>query len=281
MIQIVSDSSTLYSVSQAKEKGLYSVPLSVSINKNSYREFEELTSSQLLTMIQDGQIPSSSQPSIGEKLNLYNELAKDNQVIDITMADGLSGTYQSALMAKDTCEYSENVTVFNSKTLCGPHRALVDQALNMRDANCSHEEIMHMLVESVKTEISFLIPFDFQFLMRGGRVSKASANLGGLLRLIVCMKKSDEGKTLEKHSISRTLKKAIKSIFDEFDKHDVDDDYIFSISHAFNEEVALEIEKAIRKKFEKAKIILYPLSPVFITQGGPGCCAIQAIKIIK
>lgn len=281
MIQIVSDSSTLYSVDQAKAVGLETCPLSVTVASKSYREFEDLSSSQLIDLISQGNIPTSSQPAIGEKIDLYNKYGKDGKVIDITMAAGLSGTYDSACMARESCDYSDNVYVFNSKTLCAPHRALVDTALDMVKENCSCDEIMTMLKKSSDTEISFLIPFDFGFLQRGGRVSKAAAGLGGLLKLIVLMSKSEDGRQLEKQSVDRTLKKTIAAISAGFDKKNIDDTYEISISHAFNEEVALKIKDALEKKYANTNIKLYPLSPAFITQGGPKCCAIQAIKIIR
>ena len=212
---------------------------------------------------------------------IRDRYGKDQDVIDITMAAGLSGTYDSALMAKESCNYPDNISVFNSKTLCGPHRVLVNEALKMAKDGKTKEEILYMLEESAKTDVSFLIPFDFDFLQRGGRVSKTAAGLGGLLKLVVCMKKSDDGRCLEKHSVNRTLKKVVLSIFEEFDNRNVDDSYHFSISHADNEEIAIKIKKGLIEKYPNAVIEIFNLSPVFITQGGPKCCAIQAIKIVK
>lgn len=281
MVQIIADSSTLYSKEQAKQIGLVTTPLVVVVDKNNYREFETIDSDSLLNMIENGAIPKSSQPPIGEKIDLYNKYGKEQEVIDITMAAGLSGTYDSALMAKQSCDYSDKISVFNSKTLCGPHRFLVNEALKMAQEGKSKEEILYMLEESAKTDVSFLIPFDFDFLQRGGRVSKAAAGLGGLLKLIVCMKKSDDGRCLEKHCVHRTLKRVVLSIFEEFNQHNVDDSYRISISHAFNEEIASKIKAALKEKYPNAMIEMFALSPAFITQGGPKCCAIQAIKIVK
>ena len=106
MIHIISDSSTLYSIESAKKKGLSIVPLNISVDSQTYRDFEDITSTQLLTMIEDHKIPKTSQPSLGEKIDLYNELSKDgDEVIDIAMASGLSGTYQTAMMAKNSCDH--------------------------------------------------------------------------------------------------------------------------------------------------------------------------------
>lgn len=281
MVQIISDSSTLYSKAEGEAIGLEISPLSIMINGENYREFETITSEELIAKIEKGGIPSSSQPPIGEKIDLYNHYGANGEVIDITIAQGLSGTYDTALSAKEICDYAANITVFNSQTLCGPQRTLTDAALKMAKEGMSREAIVKMLEESAKTDVSFLIPFDFAFLQRGGRLSKAAAGLGGLLKLIVCMRKSDDGKTLEKHSINRTLKKAFASIIDELKKREVDETYHFAISHAINPEMADKMKEELLRHYPKADIKIYTLSPAFITQGGPGCCALQTIKIVK
>ena len=102
MVKIVTDSSTLYSSEQGREKGINVVPLHVSVGGKSYKDLDELTGMGLIELIKEGLIPQSSQPSIGEKIETYNKLAKDDEIIDIAMAGGLSGTYNSALTAKET-----------------------------------------------------------------------------------------------------------------------------------------------------------------------------------
>ena len=228
MIHIISDSSTLYSIESAKKKGLSIVPLNISVDSQTYRDFEDITSTQLLTMIEEHKIPKTSQPSLGEKIDLYNKLSKDgDEVIDIAMASGLSGTYQTAMMAKD----------------------------------------------------SYLVPVDFQFLVRGGRIKGLAATLGGALKLIPILKKGVDGIGLDKFGVSRTYKKAVNMVVEDFKNNGFDSNYTFYISHAFNEDLAMMFEKKIKETFEGVKVVIYPLSPAFITQGGPGCVAVQAIKM--
>lgn len=279
MLQIVTDSSTLYSVREGEEKGITVCPLHVNIDGKSYRDFEDLTSTKLLKFIQEKKVPSTSQPSIGEKIDTYNRLSEEGEVLDITMAQGLSGTYDNALLAKSQCDHPEKIHILNSKTLCGPHRSLVDLAIKMKEAGASLEEIKTELEKARETDISFLIPFDFQFLLRGGRVRQIEAGLGGLLKLIPVMKRQEDGTVLVKFTVTRTFKKALRSILEEFDKRNVTDAYTFYITHAFNDELAFAAQKMLREKYPEAKIVIYPLSPTFITQGGPGCIAIQTIKI--
>ncbi|WP_297236561.1 DegV family protein [uncultured Faecalicoccus sp.] len=279
MLQIVTDSSTLYSIKDGAEKGITVCPLNVNIEGQSYRDFEDITSTKLLKMIKEKKVPSTSQPSIGEKIDTYNRLCQQGEVLDITMAQGLSGTYDNAILAKNQCDHPEKIHVLNSKTLCGPHRLLVDQALKMAQEGKSLDEIVSSLEKARETDLSFLIPFDFQFLLRGGRVRHVEAGLGGLLKLIPVMKRQEDGTILVKFTVVRTFKKALRMILEEFDKKGVNQDYIFYITHAFNDELAFEAQSALRNKYPEAKIVVYPLSPTFITQGGPGCIAIQTIKV--
>ena len=91
MVRIVSDTSTLYSTAQAREAGFAVSPLSVTIAGESYRELDEMTSEHFVEIIVKGNKPASSQPAIGEVMDLYQEYAGE-EIINIAMADGLSGT---------------------------------------------------------------------------------------------------------------------------------------------------------------------------------------------
>lgn len=279
MIHIVTDSSTLYSIKEGKEIGLSIVPLNITVEDCSYRDFEDITDKQLLEMIAEHKIPRTSQPSLGEKIDLYNSLIKQGDVIDITMASGLSGTYQTACLAKKACDAPERVYVVDSLTLCGPHRAMVDRALEMAAERKNVEEIISYLDKVKQKEISFLIPIDFEFLVRGGRLNGMAGVLGGLLKLMAIMKKGEGGKGLDKFSVCRTARKAGHDIVEEMKREGVDASYTFFISHAVNEELAHKMKSKIEQEFVGATIHMYPLSPSFITQGGPGCVAIQAIQL--
>ncbi len=281
MIKIVTDSSTLYSVKEAEQIGLYSVPLNISIDSKSYQDLEEITDEDLYHMIDEHKIPRTSQPSLGEKIDLYNKLSEENEVIDITMASGLSGTYQTALIAQSSCNHPDKVYVIDSMTLCGPHRHLVDTALEMASKGFSVNDILHMVEESRKTDVSYLLPVDFNYLVRGGRIKGVAAKIGGLLKIIPVLKKGENGVGLEKHSISKTLKRAINSVIDDLKECNVDNSYYFYVTHAKNSELANTFVEKIKDTFNAEHIFVYPLSPSFITQGGPGCVAVQAIKIIR
>ena len=280
MIKIITDSASQLSKKQGNEIGVEVTPLIVNINNQSYKDYEEITDLQLIQKIKDGGIPSSSQPSIGEKLDTYNYwIEQGYEIIDITMADGLSGTYQSACMAKDSCDDPSKVTVYNSRTLCVPQYVLVNKASKMARNNASKDEIIQMLDASCATSLNFMIPIDFDFLLRGGRTSNASAFLGGLLKLIPIVKGNETCTRLEKFAVARTYRKAFAQMLDYFEEHGVNQDYTICLAHALNEELLDKAIASVQKKFPGIKIVSLPLAPSLITQGGPGCIAVQTICI--
>lgn len=277
MIRIVSDSSSLYSVKEGQANGVIIAPLSVNINGKSYKEHEDIETKEFIDIINEGHIPTSSQPSIGEVMNIYDRYPED-EIINISMADGLSGTYQSACMAKTMVDHGDNITVINSKTLCGPHRYLVDVAVKLVEAGKTKSEIISEVEALIETSTSFLIPKDFDYLVRGGRLSPLVGRIGGLVKLVPVMTLSEDCTRLEKFATKRTFKKAIQAICEDFTNKGVNEEYKIYISHACDEELALSAKEMIEKQIANTEIEVILLTPVFTTQGGPGCVAIQAIK---
>lgn len=276
MIRIIVDSSTLYTVEEGRQLNIDVVPLTVTINQKSYKEFEELSATEFYEMIQQGHIPTSSQPAVGEYIDLF-EKYKDDDVLVIAMADGLSGTYQSCVGAKETSGY-DNVVVINSKTLCVPHRLVVNDAIEMRDQGKSFQEIVDMVTSKCNTAISFLLPQDFNFLKRGGRLTPFAATLGGFLRIQPILTQTEDGTRLEKFGIGRNFNIAVNRVLDHLQEIGIDNQYRFGVSHAFTLEQANQVVEKIKKKFNVTKVELEELSCAFITQGGPLCVAIQVIK---
>ena len=213
MIRLISDSSTLYSIEEGKALPCDITPLCVTINGKTYREFEEIDAETFLGLIKAGYIPSSSQPSMGELIELF-EKYPDDEILVISMADGLSGTYQTAEAARQHTEHPERIHVVNSQTLCGPHRYLVDLAARLIRDGRQIEDILETLQNKIATSLSFLLPQDFSYLKRGGRCTPMAAAMGGLLKLQPIMIQAEEGRRLEKFGVGRSFDAAVKSVLD-------------------------------------------------------------------
>ena len=156
MVRIITDSSSLYTVEEGRDTGIDSVPLSVSIGDCHGRDLQ-MDMPQFYKRIDEGQIPTSSQPPIGEVLDTY-EKHRGEPIINISMADGLSGTYESACSARAMAKNKEDITVFNSRTLCGPHRYMVDQAHRMAGEGREKHEILKWLEEAAVSYTHLTLP---------------------------------------------------------------------------------------------------------------------------
>lgn len=280
MIKIISDSSTLYSSSQARARGFYSVPLQVILDRQSYSDYEDLSSQEMAQRCREGATPGTSQPSIQRKLELYNELLQDpdNEVLDLCMADGLSGTYQSACSLRTMCEDPDRVVVFNTRTLCGPHRAMTETALQMAENGASMEEILQCLQAMQEQEASALMVKDFGFLQRGGRISRAKALAGSFLHLVPVAVKNEEGSSLEIVGAGRTFQRSFEKVLQFLQSRGLDEKWKLYICHGDHESAAQKARDWFARKVPGISIELYPLCPMFIAHGGPGCVAVQAIR---
>lgn len=276
MIRIISDTSTLYSVSEGEKLGIYVSPLSVTIADKTYEEFEDIQTEEFVDIINEGHIPLSSQPSLGRVVDLYNRFPKD-EILNITMADGLSGTYNSAVVAKDMVDHKDKIHVINSKTLCGPHRTLVQYAKELADKHLSMTEIKAKLETMIESSRSFLIPSDFDYLKRGGRLSHFSAFIGKTIHLVPVMTLTKDCKQLHNFTIKRNFSKAILEIIQSFQEDKVGENHKLFISHSVAPSLADIARKLIKEAFPHTEVSILKLSPAFTTQGGPGCVAIQSI----
>ncbi len=276
MIRILADSSTMYTKAQAKEMNVDIAPLSVTINDKSYREYEEISDVEFYEIIKKGHTPRSSQPPVGEYMDYFEEHAEDD-ILVLCMADGLSGAYQSCASARSNFE-RDNIEVINTRTLCGPHRYLLQLAVKLRDEGKTLKEITAVMNQKMDTAISFLLPQDFGYLKRGGRMTPLAATLGGLLKIQPVVTQTPDGKKLDKFAVGRNFDLGINKVIKELIDKGVNKNYRISISHAFVPEQAQKVKEKVMKAIEGAEVEVLNLSCAFITQGGPLCLAVQAIE---
>lgn len=278
MVRIIADTSTLYNSRQAEEAGFNVNPLSVTIAGKSYKEFDEITSEEFVSIIRQGYMPTSSQPSIGDVAEMYNRFPED-EILSISMADGLSGTYNSAVSAASLCGHQANITVLNTQTLCGPHRHLVEKANTLAKEGKSKEEILTALQEIMGSHKSFLLPADFDYLRRGGRLSPLVSYVGKAANLTPVMTQTDDGCRLTIAAVRRGFAHGFKYVAEAMVKHGVGSGWKVYVVHADALATAQKALDIMKNAIPDAQYEVHPLSPAFITQGGPGCVAIQAIKI--
>ena len=251
-------------------------PLSVTINGKSYREFDEISSEQFVSIIHEGHMPTSSQPAVGEIAAMYERYAGE-EIINIAMAEGLSGTYNGAVAAAGMIDDGD-ITVINSRTLCGPHRYMVEKAVEMANNGAGKDEIVAHVEQLMDSAKSYLMPADFDYLRRGGRLSPLVSYVGKTIKLVPMMTQTEDGKQLTLAGVRRSFKQAIQYVAKSLQERGVDDDWRIYISHADAMDKAEQAREILKESFPNAFYDILPLSPAFITQGGPGCVAVQVVK---
>ncbi len=278
MVRILTDTSSMYTVAQGAEMGVTVVPLTLTIAGKSYREIEEISYAEFKKLIDEGHIPASSQPAVGEVMEVYETATAENPVLHITLADGMSGAYQSAMGIRETMENKEHITVFHSGTLCTPQWVMVRVAKEMADKGHTVEEILKVLNEIKDDDKSYMIPQDFDYLRRGGRLAPAAAKVGSMLKLTPVMTLSADDRQIEKAGMTRGLPKAIDKVAEGFKNHGVTGEkHMITVAHSSClEDAQLAIEK-LSAAFPDCKITLFELTPVLTTQSGPRCVSIQSM----
>lgn len=280
MIHIVSDSSTLYSPGEALKAGFHCVPLSVCIDGRTCRDYEEISSKEMAAHCRRGAAVTSSQPAVGEKTGLYAELLKnpEDEILDITIADGLSGTWSTAMMARTLSPDGARVTVFNSRALGGPHRLMVETAVRMRDEGASVKEILEVLTRMAESDVSTVTVSDLHFLADGGRIPKGLAAMGSMLRVRPTVIRRPDGTSLDTLCVSRTWKGAFQKTAAAFDRKGMDASNVIYILQADCPDTAEKARDWFAARYPDNEIVILELCPMFMVHGGPGCLALETVR---
>ena len=275
-MRIIADTATLFAPDQGETNGMTIIPVCVSINDNTYKDYAEISSEEFLKLIEAGGIPSSSQPAIGDMLDVFE--SSNDEMLVLTVGDGLSGAYQTALGARNLAEDPERIHVINSKTLAGPLRYLAQKAVALKEEGLNIEKIKAELLESIESSVSFVIPEDFEFLRRSGRLTTITAKVGGVLKLLPVMTQTEDKMRIKPLTIKRTWKAAVEAITQKLESLGIDQKYLISVCHAGTYQKAVTVLQQIKEKFDQCETEILQLSPALITHGGPGCIVVQAIR---
>lgn len=181
-VAIVTDSNSGISQAEAKEKGIYVMPMPFTIDGVDYLEDINLTREQFYEKLSTEGVVLTSQPSPANVTDLWDEILKDfEEIVYIPMSSGLSGSCQTAMMLAD--DYDGKVQVVNNQRISVTQRRSVEDAVALAEAGKSAAEIRQIL-EEVKFESSIYIMLDtLHYLKKGGRITPAAAAIGSLLKL--------------------------------------------------------------------------------------------------
>ncbi|MGG0913463.1 DegV family protein [Bacillus velezensis] len=215
-IAVVTDSTAYIPKEMREEHHIHMIPLQVVFGEKTFREETELDWRSFYKEVKNhDELPTTSQPSFGELIALYEELSKTyDAVISIHLSSGISGTYNSAASANTMVDHIK-VYPFDSEISCLAQGFYALKAAQLiKDGVDSPEEIIKELEEMKKTVRAYFMVDDLSHLQRGGRLSSAQAFIGGLLKVKPIL--HFDNKVIVPFEKIRTRKKAISRIFELF-----------------------------------------------------------------
>ena len=242
MIRIIVDSSADYSLAEIEKKQMTLVSLNISLGEKTYQDGFDISRDQLYEwLIESGDFPKTAQPSPETFLKHFEEAkAAGDDVICILLSSALSGTCQSAHLAKNMADY-DNIHIIDSLAATHLIRFLANKACAMRDAGHTAEEIV-AAVEELKGRIKVIAAVDtLEYLCRGGRVSRAAAAIGNMANLKPIITVTPEG---EVSVIGKCMgkNKSMSFIVNAAQEYEIDENYpIYSI-YSYGQENCISLE---------------------------------------
>jgi fatty acid kinase fatty acid binding subunit len=244
------------------------VPLYVLFGEESYRDYVELSPEEFYARLRTAeQLPTTSQPTPGDFLAAYEELAGYERIYSLHISSALSGTYQSATTA--AAELGDKVRTVDTESASAAI-AMLGLAVQRRLERGTTDEDIDALVRRFRDDAGLIFTVDtLEFLRRGGRIGRASAWAGELLNVKPIL-------TIEREVIPlkrvRGNRKAVQEFVSAFTSRSENRPTLkVGIAHADAPERAEQLRKMVRAERSQAEIeIVTTLGAVVGTHAGPG-----------
>ena len=251
------------------------------LDNKEYEDFVDITAEEFYdVVVNNPNIDlSTSQVATGRVAELYEEFKNEGytDVIVVTIAAKLSGTYQGAVLAKDLVD-GINVHVVDSKSVSYGQVFLVLKAIEMIEANKDAEEIFNKLNE-LRDKINIYVLVDtLKYLVKNGRLSAASGFIGTLLKIKPLLKVMDDG-SLQAYEKIRTTSKARNRLMEIIEEEIKGKKVMVFLAYTNNKAEAEAIKADLIEKQADLEVLVVPLTPVVGAHAGPGTLGVGYIEL--
>lgn len=250
------------------------VPFKIDVDDKRFIDDENLDTNKLIEAMKASPNPiKTSCPSPGDYLERYRDADVDNIYV-ITISKNLSGSYNSAVLAKNILEKDEphkRVHVFDSKSASVGETLVALKIHELIEEKFSHSEIVEKVEKYIKEMKTFFILESLDNLIKNGRISKTKGLIANVLNLKPIMGSDGDG-NIELVESVRGTKKAFKRLVELIgEKGEKLEEKVLAISHANALEKALELKEEIKQRYNFKDIILVKqagLSTAYANEGG-------------
>lgn len=264
-----------------KQDNIEFFPLKVHIEGQDYEDLISIEPKKVFDKIREGHMPKTSQVSPESFLKKFTEIAENGEKgIYVAFSSQLSGTYQTAVMIRDQVKEEHpglDLTIIDSKCASLGYGLVVKSALTALNAGADHQEIIDTINYQAEHMEHLFTVEDLDYLAKGGRVSKASAFLGGLLNIKPLLHVED-GKLVPIEKL-RGKKKLLKRILELMEERGSDlSKQTIAISHGDDEELAFEMKKMIEEKFSPKDVYINIIGCAIGSHTGTGTLAVFFLR---
>lgn len=277
--QIVTDSTTDLSDSYVAEHDILMLGVTVTIDEITYQTTGEghLTSELLLKKMSDGARPVTSQVNVGQFFDIFKSLvSQDIEVLYIGFSSGLSGTLQSAIMAKEMVletSPTAKITIVDTLAAASGEGYLVREAVKLRDQGKTVSEIVPVIADLVPRLRSWVMADDLFHLSRGGRISKTAATVGTLMSFKPIIDVDLSGKLRQVNKIrgkKKAITSAVTTVLSEIDSQYPE----VMIGYSGDVCIAEKLKITLLKSALVQEVIITPLGPTIVAHTGSGTIAV-------
>ncbi|HAX51355.1 DegV family protein [Muricomes intestini] len=280
-IAIVTDSNSGITQKQGKELGVFVIPMPFFIDGELFLEDITLTQEEFYKRLGEDSDISTSQPSPGDVLELWDSLLeKYDEVVHIPMSSGLSSSCETAVTLSQ--DYGGRVQVVNNQRISVTQVQSVLDAIKLAEEGKTAAEIREVL-EREKMEASIYITVDtLKYLKKGGRITPAAAALGTVLNLKPVLQIQGEkldafAKVRGWKAAKRTMLKAIETdLAERFAGKE--EQMVLGMAYTCSREEVNVWRQEIHNRFPQYEIIEGPLSLSVACHIGPGSMAVTCMK---
>ena len=278
--KILTDSTADLPESWTQEHDVQVLGLTIQLDGQTYETVgpDKLTSEQLLAKMESGSKPTTSQINVGQFEDVFRQYAREGTaVLYVAFASALSGTYQSAVMAREMVleDYPEAIiTILDTKAASMGEGLLVMKAVEARAAGQSLEQTADLLQSLVPRVKTYFLVDDLNHLMRGGRISKAAALMGSLVNIKPIIAVTADG-SLDSVAKVRGKKKAQAEVVGM--TLETISESLVVIAYAGEKEVAENVKEQLLASGQVTEVLILPLGPVISTHTGPGTLGLFSI----
>lgn len=282
-IAILADSGCQIEVGSMEDKGVFIVPLTITIDDKAYLDNVEITSKEVFELMEkEDKFVKTSQPATGKVVEAIQKIKDQGytHIIGLPIATGLSSAYEGMKLACDMEDMP--VTLIDTKSTACNHKYLIEVAAKLVSQGKGKDEIKAILEGLVEDSATIIMAPNLKHLAKGGRITPTVAKLAGMLKIVPVMKLNyDLGGRIDSLDKVRTVKKAnLKIIEHMIDVCKVNGkEYLFAIEHVLCDELAQEMkEKLLELLGPTTEIIVRELPAVVGAHMGVGGIGYQYIK---